>query len=139
MNPEQNTIPEPISPEQQQAIQSQLKAITERFLNPDLAKPDMPAVAQELLGFYHGLSPIQVDYDNPRYKYLEQVKHGKGLSPECAGGCILDSVRTARYLQAGKAAIDAALEKFDAPVQVLYAGCGPFAPLMLPLLPLYTP
>jgi hypothetical protein len=42
-------------------------------------------------------------------------------------------LRTARFLQGVRAAIAAALRRFGPPVDVLYAGCGPFAPLCLPL------
>src|SRR5262245_4487809 len=59
---------------------------------------------------------------------------GKALSPADAARCVLDFRRTACYLQATAAALDAALQRWpQRPLRVLYAGCGPFAPLALPL------
>lgn len=61
------------------------------------------------------------------------LAHGIALAPGSAARCVLDFARTARFLQGVHAAIDAALARFGPPVDVLYAGCGPFAPLCLPL------
>jgi hypothetical protein len=58
---------------------------------------------------------------------------GVALSPRDAARSVLDFMRTARMLQGLEEAIAAARRQFGAPVEVLYAGCGPFAPLALPL------
>ncbi len=58
---------------------------------------------------------------------------GVAIAPLGAARCILDFARTRCFAQAVAAAIDAARARFGEPVQVLYAGCGPFAPLLFPL------
>jgi hypothetical protein len=58
---------------------------------------------------------------------------GVALAPRDAARSVLDFMRTARMLQGLEAAIAAARARFGTPVEVLYAGCGPLAPLALPL------
>ena len=62
-----------------------------------------------------------------------RLDSGVALAPRDAARSVVDFMRTARILQGLSAAIDAARARFGAPVEVLYAGCGPFAPLVLPL------
>ena len=63
-----------------------------------------------------------------------QLASGKALSPADAARCVLDPLRTAYLLRAVEAAISARLAQApQATVDVLYAGCGPLAPLALSL------
>ena len=62
-----------------------------------------------------------------------RLPSGVALAPRDAARSVVDFVRTARLLQGLEATIAAARSRFGSPVEVLYAGCGPFAPLVLPL------
>lgn len=63
-----------------------------------------------------------------------RLASGLALSPRLAAQCLLDAPRTAAFLRGTLAAISEALRRFpEAPIEVVYAGTGPFATLVLPL------
>jgi hypothetical protein len=60
---------------------------------------------------------------------------GVAINPRAAAHCVKDYRRSVMFLRGVDAALKVARERFAAaPVQVLYAGCGPYATLLLPLL-----
>lgn len=69
---------------------------------------------------------------------------GKAVSPTTAAQCAEDIERTRVFMQGVYAAIQAQLGKRGennlsaTPVQILYAGTGPFGLLLVPLLPLFN-
>ncbi len=59
---------------------------------------------------------------------------GRAIAPREAARCVREYARTAKFMQGAKAAVDAAIQRNpQSIVHVLYAGTGPFAPLLLPL------
>jgi hypothetical protein len=65
---------------------------------------------------------------------------GKAIGPKWAGMCIEDVPRTHKFIKGILSAVQEVLEKNPKkPVTILYAGTGPFATLVLPLLPLFEP
>ena len=64
--------------------------------------------------------------------------YGSILSPQTSAGSILNYVRTTKFLRGIKRGIDDKLNLVNGKkVKVLYVGSGPFADLILPLIPLY--
>ncbi len=60
---------------------------------------------------------------------------GVAINPQAAAHCVCDYQRSVVFIRALHAAIGLALLRFpNSRLQILYAGCGPFASLLLPLL-----
>jgi hypothetical protein len=74
----------------------------------------------------------------------QQTKHtetiipgGVALSPSDAAICLDDYLRTSRFIKASYLAIQELLLTFpNQKINILYAGCGPYATILMPLLPL---
>jgi len=64
---------------------------------------------------------------------------GKAISPSGAAHCLLEMKRTAVFLRGIKQAIDLKIGNTKDFVKILYAGCGPYATLIAPLLHYYSP
>lgn len=103
----------------------ELSAIAQVILDPT-ASPG--ACKQACDAFYHhGLNHLP-----PLLECDSQLGVGRALAPSHAARCVQDFVRTARLTQAVAAAIECRRrQRPGQPVQVLYAGCGPLAPLAL--------
>lgn len=67
------------------------------------------------------------------------LDNGVAINSQAAAHCALDYQRSVVFIRGVHAAINALrLEVFDEPIEILYAGCGPFATLLLPLLGKYS-
>ncbi len=72
--------------------------------------------------------------------YETRLDSGFALSPGFAADCILDTRRTVKYIRALDGAVQMLrLRHPGAPVHILYAGCGPFAPFAIALCERYSP
>lgn len=111
---------------------ARLAACAAPLLDPAAPAGEQRAAAQELFELCCALAGLPRDgaglADEPA-----ALPQGRALGPLSAARCLLDFARTAAFLQGLRAAVGSARERFGAPVEVFYAGCGPFAPLFLPL------
>lgn len=116
----------------------ELASITDELLTVDhLGR--LSEAGQRLHTLFCGISAVDTAEDrrNERETYLPT---GKAISPRDAARCIIDFARTAQFLRGIHAAIAEALKRFpNEQIQVLYAGCGPFATLVTPLAARFRP
>lgn len=84
------------------------------------------------------LTALVKDIDEPlqQKKFTETfIPGGIALSSEDAAVCLDDYLRTARFIKGTYSAIKELLTCFpDQKINILYAGCGPYAALLLPIL-----
>ena len=65
---------------------------------------------------------------------------GVAINPQAAAHCVRDYQRSVVFIRGVHAAISALKFRFaDTPLEILYAGCGPFATLLMPLLGKFAP
>ena len=68
------------------------------------------------------------------------LSQGKAISISAAAHCLLEMKRTALFLRGiNKAILQKKDQLQDKPIQILYAGTGPYGTLVIPLLTLYKP
>lgn len=68
-----------------------------------------------------------------------RTSNGLALSPTMAAMCADDFVRTIEFIRGTHAAIVDIRKRFpDRPARILYAGCGPYAILSLPLMAVFS-
>jgi hypothetical protein len=95
------------------------------------------AAVVPLYRLFRDITGLRENTVDPRDRSATSLSAGLAISPLDAGRCLLDLRRTSIYLRGVYDAIQEAQQRFPREViHVLYAGCGPFALLCLPLLPL---
>jgi hypothetical protein len=95
------------------------------------------AAMASLYRLLRDITGLHENMADPRDGSAISLPAGSAISPLDAARCMLDVRRTIVYLRGVYGAIREAQQRFPKEViHVLYAGCGPFAPLCLPLLPL---
>lgn len=116
-----------------------LKQTTDEILSPDTVGNDLERSVDRLYSLFSELAGLDRDSDRQDDQAATLLDHGLAISPSQAAGCMLDSVRTAQFLRATHAALVEARERFPGQaLEVLYAGCGPYAPLAIPLTTRFT-
>lgn len=80
------------------------------------------------------LNASSIDIDQKNHQQHIQLDHGIAIGLSWAASCLDDHIRTWKFIQGTKQAIDQKLAEGIQPVHLIYAGTGPFATLVFPLL-----
>ena len=117
-----------------------LKQVTEEILFSDNEPKALEAPVARLYSLFSDLTGLDRNSERLDDKTATPLDSGLAISPRQAAGCILDFVRTAQFLRATHAAVLAGQRRFpNQTLEILYAGCGPFAPLAIPLATQFNP
>jgi predicted RNA methylase len=96
------------------------------LLDATVSPGDLRAAGGAMAEALHRMAGVELDSDTT------MLQSGKALSPRAAALCLKDPLRTAVFLRGVNEALR---QREDA--EVVYAGTGPFAPLVLPLMARY--
>lgn len=115
---------------------SNLKSITETLIADKSSPLQIRNACAELLGIFCCITGFD-ETDVVNNEHL-QTAGGQAVSPTSAAVCIRDFMRTRVFMRGLKEAVSTRLQaQPDKAVTVLYAGTGPFATLLLPLVTIF--
>jgi len=120
----------------------ELAAIARAIADPARPLTSLIAETGQLRVFVERHSRLSMEPSGRMTDGESTLDSGWAISPVQAALCAREPLRTAAFVQGLASAVSAALAQAPAqgrPVSVLYAGCGPFALLALPLMALFSP
>lgn len=122
------------------AERSRLHTITDAILDRDSDPSQLLDAVNALHGLCATIVGLRPETDGSDADRETRLDQGRALAPRDAARCILDLARTSAFLRGCHDSVVMLLERFGGrPINVLYSGCGPFAPLALPLTTRFGP
>lgn len=115
-----------------------IEDIAGELLNACANEERFRAAAAELYSLCSSITGLNEGSTASEDSESATLPSGQAIAPLDAARCVLDHERTAKFVRGIHAAIRAAQRKFPhGAIELVYAGCGPFAPLVLPLTALF--
>ncbi len=112
-------------------MNSRLREITDAIFSSENYPTKRREACSELYDLFVELSDLN---DFPEAETDTLLSSGKAISPSLAARCAADPVRTTTFLRGIYHAIGEAKRHFpNEQIEILYAGCGPFAALAAPV------
>ena len=109
-----------------------LKEIADDLLSHQADDNRLNAAAAGLYSLCSSVTGVDEYSDHADDLGGTRLPSGEAISPKDAARCVLDYRRTSKFLRGLHAAILEAQKRFPhAAIEILYAGCGPFAPLAI--------
>lgn len=128
------------SSSQATSVRAELERLTDQLLLPDSENATLRAAATGLHGLLASLSGLTEASANEEDTSNIALDTGLAIAPKDAARSILDYRRTTKFLRGLRASITQAQEHFsNRPLEIVYAGCGPFAPFALALSTKFSP
>lgn len=117
-----------------------LKSITDTIID-EASKPTLlHKVLNEFAEHCSEISHIKPDPTFDAWADDTFLQNGVAINPQAAAFCIMDYQRSVVFIRGVYSAIKTARRRFEGQsIKILYAGCGPFATLLLPLLTKFQP
>ncbi len=117
-----------------------MKEIADELLSPLAGDDRLSEAAAGLYSLCSSITGVGEHSEHAEDADGSGLPSGEAISPRDAARCVLDYGRTSKFLRGLHAAILEARKRFpDATIEILYAGCGPFAPLAVPLTTRFSP
>lgn len=115
-----------------------LKTITGELLSPELHYENIRNASISLSQLFSEV--VAFDEQDPANQQDIALETGTAIAPRWAASCLVDYMRTRKFILGIRDAIEERLKmKPGKPVIVMYAGTGPFASLLTPLITIFTP
>ena len=115
----------------------ELKEITEILLKENDDYGEIKKATDDLYDLLVEVSGLEENDENSRKDYY--LPKGKAIGTVWAAMCVKEFMRTKRFVRGVFLGIKRAKEKFpNRKINILYAGTGPFATLMLPLTTIFS-
>ncbi|MFQ3261972.1 hypothetical protein [Reinekea sp.] len=112
-----------------------LEELTSTILNKQSSNQQLTEALDNFLLLCSHASPILPSLSFNAHAGDTELKQGVAINPEAAAQCVKDYQRTVAFIRGLYAAIQSKLEvKPEQTIRLLYAGCGPYAAILLPLL-----
>lgn len=115
----------------------ELNKIAQAILNPEKTFMDLLPETQALRDLFERLTDFTTEREGGIGAGETRLESGLAISPTTAAMCIREVFRTPAFIRGLGYAIRDAI-KPGQPVHVLYAGCGPYALLALPLMTVFS-
>ncbi|TXT40598.1 MAG: hypothetical protein FD135_1126, partial [Comamonadaceae bacterium] len=113
-----------------------LRALTRDIISPEKDLADLIPQAQALRDWFERQAHFCIDHSRDIGTGQTRLDSGLAISPTLAAMCVRELYRTLAFIRGLAEAIrDAA--QLARPVRVLYAGCGPYAVLAVPLMTVF--
>lgn len=117
----------------------ELGRIAREIVAPEKELGDLVPQASALRDLFERLADFRSDRERDIADGQTRLDDGLAISPTLAAMCIRELFRTLAFIRGLHDAInDAASDTAHRPVRVLYAGCGPYALLAVPLMTVFS-
>ena len=118
-------------------MNERLKEITAVILDAEVGYAAVRNACNDLSDFFYEIAAPEKSA--PEFDAHIETANGLAVAPMSAAFCIIDFMRTQKFLMGIKQAVEDRLQKNkNEPVVILYAGTGPFATLVIPLTSVFS-